>query len=132
MGLDGEDGFCDVSAMMRSGIYVLVRKGEVVYVGQSRQLYVRVYQHAMARGKLKARPGVKPKLKVGFAFDEVHIRFCALGELDALEKALIEKYKPKHNVAHNPQPPMALSDLIKTLTPIPAQRPAAIGFRRRA
>lgn len=132
MGFDDEDvGFVDVSVIRAAGIYLLLWKGNVVYVGQSRTVYQRVYQHIISRGKLRKIQTLnpKPKLKVGFAFDQVLVRACSISELDGLERELIAKYKPKHNVQHNPAPIAPLDELLLTLIAPP--KPVEAGFRRR-
>ena len=128
---DGDEGFVDVSAIRAAGIYLLLWKGEVVYVGQSRTVYQRVYQHIISRGKLRKVQTLnpKPKLKIGFAFDQVLVRACSISELDGLERKLIAKYKPKHNIQHNPTPIVPLNELILTLIGPP--KPVEAGIRRR-
>lgn len=128
-----EDGFIDVSVVRLAGIYLLLYKGVVVYVGQSRQVYTRVYQHLMARGKLRKTvytKNPKPKLKVGFAFDQVLVRACTISELDDMEKELIRKYRPKHNIQHNAPPPIPLDQLMISLT-LATRPPSDPTFNRR-
>ena len=86
-------GFVNVSQVLRSGIYALVYRGEVVYIGQSRAMIVRVYSHrSNAR---RATPAWMP-IK-GVVFDEVHVMPCPLDKLDELEYDLINLYKPRGN-----------------------------------
>ena len=94
-------GFVNVSEMLKSGIYMLVYGGQVVYIGQAKAIIVRVATHrSNAR---KTLPSWLPPSAKGIVFDEVLIRPCPLHLLDALEYDLINLYKPRHNIAlkHN-------------------------------
>lgn len=97
------EGFSDISEVLRSGVYVLGWKGTVVYVGQSKSMYARIYAHRnlwnnARRGK--AEPTWLPSSVKGMLFDEVYIRPCPLEGLNELERRLIELYKPKYNIVH--------------------------------
>lgn len=91
-------GFEDVSTLLRSGVYILCRRGVVIYVGKSKSLYERIYTHKhFANRAAKGRP-IPSWLPVkGIAFDEVHIRYCHVDSLDALEAETIALYKPHYN-----------------------------------
>jgi excinuclease UvrABC nuclease subunit len=94
-------GFINASEMLRSGVYMLVRAGEVVYIGQAKAMIVRVCTHrSNAR---KTLPSWMPPSAKGIIFDEVLIRPCPVHLLDSLEYDLINLYKPRHNIAlkHN-------------------------------
>lgn len=87
-------GFINASEILRSGVYALVWKGEVVYIGKSKAMLVRIYSHrSAARGKSPSWLPVK-----GIVFDEVHIRPCSLAVIDELEYQMINLYKPKYNI----------------------------------
>lgn len=89
-------GFVDISASLRAGIYALVSGGKVVYVGKAKAMLVRVCTHrSNARRKV---PAWLPDTAKGIIFDEVHIRPCHPDEIDDLEHALINFYKPRYNV----------------------------------
>ncbi|HEX2598114.1 MAG TPA: GIY-YIG nuclease family protein [Terriglobales bacterium] len=62
-----------------TGIYFLIQKGKVVYVGQSVSIATRVEQH-------------KDK-----SFDAVSVIPCKLAHLDALESLYIHMLRPKYN-----------------------------------
>lgn len=64
------------------GIYKLYNNGVVVYVGQSINVFSRVKAH---------------KTDKLIDFDFYKYFFCDKHDLDTLEKALINKYKPIHN-----------------------------------
>lgn len=91
------EGFVDASAMLRCGVYALVYRGVVVYVGKSKCMLGRVYGHRSnyTSKRRKEVPSWVPTK--GFLFDEIHVRPCAPDLVDALEYALINTYKPKHN-----------------------------------
>lgn len=92
------EGFQDVSTLLRSGIYVLCRRGIVIYVGKSKSLYARIYTHKhFANRGAKGKP-VPSYLPVkGMQFDQVFIRYCHVDQLDALEAEAINRYKPHYN-----------------------------------
>lgn len=97
------DGFTDITPILRAGVYALVYRSEVVYVGKSKSMYARIYAHRNlwnSRGSKTQRPAwLQAK---GILFDEVHIRPCMLEQLDAIEAELIEAYRPRYNVALKP------------------------------
>lgn len=88
-------GFVDVSTVLDRGIYALLYKGKVVYIGQAKSMLVRVYTHRNM-AKKKAPPWM-PAGAQGIQFDEVHVRPCHPDEIDDMEHALINFYKPYYN-----------------------------------
>lgn len=97
------DGFVDSSEILKSGVYALVRKGSVIYVGKSKSMIGRINTHRRAwidRRKTKANGSwVANMLGIpGLMFDEIHIRPVPLHLLDAVEREMIDKYKPHYNV----------------------------------
>lgn len=91
------EGFFDASAILRAGVYILVAKGQVIYVGKSKEMLKRVYSHRNIY-RAKRRGDVPSWVTLpGIHFDQVFIQPCRLEDLDALEAAMIEKYKPKYN-----------------------------------
>jgi hypothetical protein len=91
------DGFVDVTAILRCGVYALVRDGVVVYVGQGKKMVARVEAHRSNWGR-KSLPAWMPASLRGVLFDEVHVLPCRVEDLDRLERAMIDLYKPKYNV----------------------------------
>lgn len=99
------DGFIDVSQTLRGGIYALISHGEVVYVGKSKCMLVRIYSHRNAKNKKSAKLPSWFPVK-GIAFDEIHVHPCHPDLIDELENKMINRYKPKFNT------------LLKTTSPI--------------
>lgn len=92
------ESFVDMSAMLESGIYLLFRKGKVVYVGQSKCMLTRIYTHrSFAR---RHTPAFLQHAR-GIVFDAFHCLPAPMHKLDALEQELIAHYKPVHNIRHN-------------------------------
>jgi len=89
------EGFVNVSAMLRPGVYALIKDGAVVYIGQSVKPLSRVEAHRSLWGRKKA-PGWLPIR--GILFDEVHVLSCRVEDLDTVERTLIDLYKPKFNI----------------------------------
>jgi len=90
------EGFVDVSAILRCGIYALVREGAVVYVGQSKKMLSRIEAHRSQWGRASKSPSWLP-IK-GILFDEIHVLPCRVEDLNRLEAAMIDLYKPRYNI----------------------------------
>jgi excinuclease UvrABC nuclease subunit len=74
-----------------SGIYFLIKNEEIIYIGQAHNVHSRIYTH-------------RKNKRLNFdSYKIIEIKsFKGLLNLCALEKAYIEKYKPKFNKLHNP------------------------------
>lgn len=86
-------GFIEASEVLRSGVYALCLRGEVVYVGKSKCMLTRIEAH---RGLFRRKAPAWMPIK-GVQFDAVFLRPCPLAMLDALELEMINLYKPKLN-----------------------------------
>ena len=94
------EGFTDVSGVLRGGVYALCAKGVVIYVGKSKAMIARINSHRRAWiDKRKGQSGwIADMLGIpGLLFDEIHVRPCPPHALDALEREMIDKYKPRYN-----------------------------------
>ncbi len=91
------DGFIEVSAILRCGVYALVREGVVVYIGQSKKMLQRISAHKSNWGR-KAQPAWMPASLRGVLFDEVHVLPCRVEDLNRIEAAMIDLYKPRYNI----------------------------------
>jgi hypothetical protein len=89
------DGFVDVSQMLKCGVYALGYQGKIIYVGQSKCMLVRVYSHRNARSKKGRLPSWYPVK--GIVYDEIHIMPVHPDRVDAVEREMINRYKPKYN-----------------------------------
>lgn len=89
-------GFDNATAMLKMGIYALVSNGRVVYIGKAKAMLSRVYTHRT--NARKRSPAWLSDLHKGIVFDEVHIRPTHPDEIDDLEHALINFYKPRYNI----------------------------------
>lgn len=125
------EGFKDVSVVLKPGIYALIKDGVVVYVGQSKRPLDRVYSHRSLWGR-KRTPGWLPIR--GILFDEVHVLPCRVEDLDEVERALIDLYKPKYNIKLKSPHPVAtefnLTTALGVCVTINA-KPTTGGFVRR-
>ena len=92
------EGFTDVSVLLKPGIYILCKRGVVIYVGKSKSLYSRIYTHRNLSRKGRKVPSWMPQSVKGIVFDEVHVQYCHVDQIDKLEADTIEKFKPKYNV----------------------------------
>lgn len=94
------DGFDEVSAILRSGVYALCAKGVVIYVGKSKAMIARINSHRRAWiDKKRGAAWLSETLGIpGLLFDEIHIRPCPKHLLDEVEAEMIDKYKPRYNV----------------------------------
>lgn len=80
------------------GVYLLVKAGKVVYVGQSVSVYRRIAEHSK-KGKPKAWSPA-----AGFDFrkvpyDQVWVRWCVKSELNDLEASYITAFQPEYNIS---------------------------------
>jgi predicted GIY-YIG superfamily endonuclease len=93
-----DDGFVEVSDLLSVAVYALVHKGKVVYIGQSAMPLVRIFQHKLKAGeRIYYRRHVRGVER--FPFDQIYIRTCTPRQVDALEREMVVKYQPKHNIA---------------------------------
>lgn len=92
------EGFVRVGEVLKSGVYALVHKGSVVYVGKSKVMLGRIYSHRVQWGARRKHRGAVPWAPKGVLFDDVWVRPCPLGQVDELERAMINLYKPKNNI----------------------------------
>lgn len=89
------EGFVEVSAILRTGVYALVKDGTVVYVGKAKAMLQRVYAHKNLYASRSKKPDWMP-IK-GILFDEVWVRPCRQDLVDELEREMINLYKPRYN-----------------------------------
>jgi excinuclease UvrABC nuclease subunit len=101
------EGFVEVSAMLKPGIYALLREGIVVYVGQSKKPLSRVEAHRSLWGRRQRSPAPGWLPIKAILFDEVHVLSCRVEDLDKLERVMIDLYKPKYNVKLKSPHPVA-------------------------
>jgi len=87
------------------GVYLLLDRGTVVYVGQSVNIYARLARHKSASAPTNLpRPVdlMSPDVRrhKAMVFDQVLVRWCSRNDLDRLEIELIERFRPKYNEIH--------------------------------
>lgn len=123
----GLAGFEDITPILRSGVYALVLRGSVIYIGQAKNLYSRIYAHRSMANRAAKGHKLPSWLPVrGLVFDEVHVRPCPIHLLDVLEYEMINLYKPRHNSKlKTPGPILAPSILSINGIDIPLNRPAS-------
>lgn len=98
------EGFEPVShATAPCGVYALVAKGEVVYVGQARNVYQRLTSHLNNRLRKRQRPSdrfISPgdirSRKI--EYDSVLVKWVPENDLDIVERELILALRPKYNL----------------------------------
>lgn len=118
------EGFTDISTILQGGVYALCHRGVVVYVGKSKVMLGRIYTHRVAWGKKStAKVGLKPQK--GILFDSVWIRPCSLTEIDAIESAMINLYKPRYNDKLRNGLPVDIQHLIQGLVSTRMSNPGA-------
>ena len=106
--MENSEGFTHVPGFC--GIYLLMRGEEVVYVGQSVNVYTRISSHYQTLQR--HRKGLRPlyngtgtwAIRKLIVFDSVKIKICPKKDLDKEELALIQHYQPKNN-DHMNRPP---------------------------
>jgi excinuclease UvrABC nuclease subunit len=117
------DEFKDFSWCLRpSGVYLLLLRGTVVYVGKSKNVASRLAEHyrSLVRYR-KGKPNrpAQPWLDV-VLFDQAKVKFCLEEDLDREEIVLIQRYLPQYNKLMKRPPPRpgfenlpAIADLIR-------------------
>lgn len=125
------EGFKDISEILRSGVYVLILRSRIVYIGKSKNLYARIYSHRYAATKEKRGVRLPSFMPKGIQFDEVQIFPARLDQLDVLERAMIAKYRPQHNTMLKPPLGQPLRLVIGSSTLTIAAKPPRPQFERR-
>src|SRR4029077_15051106 len=78
--------FMDVGKLLHCGVYALLQRGEVVYVGKSKRPLGRLYSRLKDRGRILEKGESGPQVHgKGIWFDGVWFAPCMLGQLDVLE-----------------------------------------------
>ncbi len=118
------EGFVEVTAILRAGVYALVRDGVVVYVGKGKRMLPRVEAHRGNWGR-KAVPAWMPVSLRGVLFDQVFVLPCRVEDLDRIERGMIDLYKPRYNIALKAPTPAttALTITLSTGATIPFNTP---------
>lgn len=82
-----------------TGVYLLISKGEVLYVGKSLNMFHRIGQHvsAMRRHMKGLRPSKGKEETPLLIFDQIKVKWVPLHEVDREEMKLIQRYLPEHN-----------------------------------
>lgn len=84
--------FISLTPALRSGVYILVNRGRVVYIAGARKCVLdRVAKHRELA--FNGAPFWLPLPPI--RYDEVHFRPCAPHEIDALVESLREAYLPE-------------------------------------
>lgn len=98
--VDQFSGFLELPfATSACGVYLLLLRGRVVYVGKSLNLPGRIAQHI--NRQIKLNRGALPKLYGEIApvrFDQIFVRAVRRDLLDKEELELIQQYLPQNNV----------------------------------
>jgi hypothetical protein len=120
-GMSELQGFIEVSEVLRSGVYALLLKGEVVYVGKSKCMLSRIEAH---RGLFRRRAPSWMPIK-GVQFDQAYVRPCPVAMLDALELEMINLYKPKLNerLKNNEKVKLEINALVAQMSGIAPPQP---------
>src|SRR6266567_382594 len=126
------EGFVDVTPVLRAGVYALVREGAVVYVGQGKRMIARVEAHRSNWGR-KSVPAWMPVSLRGVLFDDVYVFPCRVEDLDRVERAMIDLYKPKFNIHLKAPTPLTAQPLTLRTGDrgIPINHQPRRGFERR-
>jgi hypothetical protein len=121
------EGFVDTSVLLKPGVYALVRDGTIVYIGQSRKPLQRIEAHRSMWGRKQKAPAWLTDMVKGMLFDAVHVLPCRIEDLDRVERALIEMYRPVYNVKLKPPTPVVD---IPSAVVITQRRTTVASFRR--
>jgi excinuclease UvrABC nuclease subunit len=86
--------FLDFSALLGPGIYALVVRGEVIYVGKAKRLLSRIYAHKTNGRRTVSRSTFRDK---PIYFTHIWVCPCKEIDLDRIEREMIHRYRPKEN-----------------------------------
>lgn len=106
------EGFIEVTPILKPSVYALLRDGVVVYIGQSKKPLARIEAHRSNWGR-KATPSWMPASLRGVLFDQVYVLPTRVEDLDRLEKAMIELYKPRYNIRLKSPTPVEITHLFR-------------------
>ena len=110
-----EAGFVEITEVLRQGVYLLVHRETVVYVGKAKVMLGRLYTHRTAWGK-KSRKAITGAIPAkGMLFDRVFVQPCHSYEIDDLEEALIQKYQPRYNTQHKTTVPPEMVGIVSRI-----------------
>ena len=84
------DDFTDASEILRAGVYLLLHRGRVVFVGKTTKPMLPII--ATLRSK------DRPKFLQRIDFDQILIRWVHPDVLIPTYHSLIAEYQPKHNI----------------------------------
>lgn len=91
------EGFVDATPVLMGGVYILIHRGEVVYVGKAKRMLNRLAAHLSVRSAQR-KEKVPYWLPIqGIYYDRVLIRPEHPDRIDALERSMIDIYKPRYN-----------------------------------
>ena len=134
-------GFSAFGGTFRAvGVYVLLRGEEVLYVGQSTNVWSRVGLHYSTRernGRARQHVSTGITWNVPIPFTSVMVLWCGRNELNDLELQFIKEFKPPFNVAVREPTKMKISlDELMAAAGIPwdkleTRAPTSAPIRRR-
>ena len=107
-----EEGFVEISLVLRQGVYLLVHHDVVVYVGKAKVMLGRLYSHRVKWGSKSRKAVTAVQSPKGMLFDRVYVRPCKNDEIDDLEAALIAQYRPRYNMQLKTTIPADMSSLV--------------------
>ena len=93
-------GFTDATALLRAGVFALVWRGEVVFVGSARGPMLA----KIAALREKDRPSWLPRIR----FDQVLIRDVHPDQIESVKFSLIAEHSPRFNTELPPQTSMII------------------------
>lgn len=84
-------GYQDVSAVLAQGVYVLLLRGQAVFVGKAKgPALLKLYGHRTSEGMPAWFPAK------GFVFDQILVRTCSVEDLDRAYAEAVAEFKPTH------------------------------------
>lgn len=88
------DGWTDVSEVLRRGIYMLLHRGKVVYIGKARLPLAFIASHRELANRKQETAWVPAR---GITFDQVLVKEFSANRIDIELADLLAIYNPKHN-----------------------------------
>lgn len=88
-----DEGYSSAGGLLVAGVYALVLRGKVVFVGKAKLPLAFVASHR----ELAHTSHTDFVLAKGVVFDDVWVRPCHPDEIDSEYTRMLAKYKPRHN-----------------------------------
>ena len=111
------------------GVYVLYWRGKAVFVGKSINLFGRLATHLQQLRRAREGKSIYSGKGPVIEFDDCAVQWCGVEDLNRIERELIQRLQPEHNIDHTP--PISIAHLPSMKELLNRQRRGPVVARRR-